>query len=219
MAPELSEQERALLGRCPLFLGAEDALLRRLPALPGVTLESFAAGDLLYGPSQFRRSLGVLLAGQVQVTNGSLSVSLLRAGELFGAAALYNDAPEFAGRPPPPAPPAGSCFIPQRPGPPAGGGASPPPQLPPVPHRARPVPVRAAALGGPDRRGGEAGPVSADPPLRRATAPVRHRPGQAPGHQPRLPVPAFQALEDARLIRREGKSMYVLDPAGLEGVL
>ena len=30
---------------------------------------------------------------------------------------------------------------------------------------------------------------------------------------------AFQALEDARLIRREGKSMYVLDPAGLEGVL
>ena len=96
MAPELSEQERALLGRCPLFLGAEDALLRRLPALPGVTLESFAAGDLLYGPSQFRRSLGVLLAGQVQVTNGSLSVSLLRAGELFGAAALYNDAPEFA---------------------------------------------------------------------------------------------------------------------------
>ena len=67
MAPELSEQERALLGRCPLFLGAEDALLRRLPALPGVTLESFAAGDLLYGPSQFRRSLGVLLAGQVQV--------------------------------------------------------------------------------------------------------------------------------------------------------
>ena len=68
------------------------------PGLDGepVTLESFAAGDLLYGPSQFRRSLGVLLAGQVQVTNGSLSVSLLRAGELFGAAALYNDAPEFA---------------------------------------------------------------------------------------------------------------------------
>ena len=37
-----------------------------------------------------------ILSGQVQVTNGSLSVSLLRAGELFGAAALYNDAPEFA---------------------------------------------------------------------------------------------------------------------------
>ena len=30
---------------------------------------------------------------------------------------------------------------------------------------------------------------------------------------------AFQALEDAQLIQREGKSMYVLDPAGLEGVL
>ncbi|MFR4336600.1 MAG: cyclic nucleotide-binding domain-containing protein [Lawsonibacter sp.] len=96
MAPDLSDQERALLSRCPLFLGVEDALLRSLPALPGVTVEPFAAGEVLYGPGQFRQSLGVILSGQVQVTNGSLSVSLLRAGELFGAAALYNDAPEFA---------------------------------------------------------------------------------------------------------------------------
>ena len=96
MAPDLSDQERALLSRCPLFLGVEDALLRSLPALPGVTVEPFAAGGVLYGPGQFRQSLGVILSGQVQVTNGSLSVSLLRAGELFGAAALYNDAPEFA---------------------------------------------------------------------------------------------------------------------------
>ena len=96
MAPDLSDQERALLSRCPLFLGVEDALLRSLPALPGVTVEPFAAGEVLYGPGQFRQSLGVILSGQVQVTNGSLSVSLLRAGELFGAATLYNDAPEFA---------------------------------------------------------------------------------------------------------------------------
>lgn len=42
MAPDLSDQERALLSRCPLFLGVEDALLRSLPALPGVTVEPFA---------------------------------------------------------------------------------------------------------------------------------------------------------------------------------
>lgn len=187
MAPDLSDQERALLSRCPLFLGVEDALLRSLPALPGVTVEPFAAGEVLYGPGQFRQSLGVILSGQVQVTNGSLSVSLLRAGELFGAAALYNDAPEFAAVLTAQSP-CRVLFLPQEtldrlP----GGGAPPPPQLPPVSHRAHPVPVRTAALGGPDRRGGEAGPIPADRSLRRTAAPVRHRSGQAPGHQPAPP--------------------------------
>lgn len=219
MAPELSEQERALLGRCPLFLGAEDALLRRLPALPGVTLESFAAGDLLYGPSQFRRSLGVLLAGQVQVTNGSLSVSLLRAGGALRRGRPLQRRAGVRRRPHRPLPLPGPVSPSGDPGPPAGGGASPPPQLPPVPHRARPVPVRAAALGGPDRRGGEAGryllTLPSGEPLRLSATDLAKRLGISRASLYR----AFQALEDARLIRREGKSMYVLDPAGLEGVL
>ena len=67
MAPDLSDQERALLSRCPLFLGVEDALLRSLPALPGVTVEPFAAGEVLYGPGQFRQSLGVIQIGRAHV--------------------------------------------------------------------------------------------------------------------------------------------------------
>jgi hypothetical protein len=105
MAPDLSDQERALLSRCPLFLGVEDALLRSLPALPGVTVEPFAAGEVLYGPGQFRQSLGVILSGQVQVTNGSLSVSLLR------ATTTRRSSPPSSR----PSPPAGSCFSPRRP--------------------------------------------------------------------------------------------------------
>ena len=204
MAPELSEQERALLGRCPLFLGAEDALLRRLPALPGVTLESFAAGDLLYGPSQFRRSLGVLLAGQVQVTNGSLSVSLLRAGELFGAAALYNDAPEFAAvltaRSP-----CRVLFLPQETLDRLLGEE-------PLLRRnyLRYLTGRVRFLSGRLRSVAQTGE-----PLRLSATDLAKRLGISRASLYR----AFQALEDARLIRREGKSMYVLDPAGLEGVL
>ena len=219
MAPELSEQERALLGRCPLFLGAEDALLRRLPALPGVTLESFAAGDLLYGPSQFRRSLGVLLAGQVQVTNGSLSVSLLRAGELFGAAALYNDAPEFAAvltaRSP-----CRVLFLPQETLDRLLGEE-------PLLRRnyLQYLTGRIRFLSGRLRSVAQTGAegklaryqltVPSGEPLRLSATDLAKRLGISRASLYR----AFQALEDARLIRREGKSMYVLDPAGLEGVL
>ena len=37
-----------------------------------------------------------MLEGELQVTKGELSVSLLQPGDLFGAAALYSDAAEFA---------------------------------------------------------------------------------------------------------------------------
>ena len=96
MAAEISQEELNLLARCPFFRGADEALLYRVLALPGVTAESFPAGETVYQPHQFRRCLGFLLAGQVQVTNAALSVSVLEAGELFGAAALYNDLPDYA---------------------------------------------------------------------------------------------------------------------------
>ena len=96
MAAEITRGELLLLERCPFFRGADEALLRRVLALPGVTAEAFSAGETVYQPHQFRRCLGFLLAGQVQVTNAALSVSVLEAGELFGAAALYNDLPDYA---------------------------------------------------------------------------------------------------------------------------
>ena len=47
MAAEITREELLLLGRCPFFRGADEALLRRVLALPGVTAEAFPAG----GPS------------------------------------------------------------------------------------------------------------------------------------------------------------------------
>ena len=93
---ELTEEERALLGRCPLLLGADEALVLRVAGTEDAWVQDFTAGEILYQPHRFLRCLGLLLAGQVRVTNGTLSVSTLEAGELFGAAALYNDAPDYA---------------------------------------------------------------------------------------------------------------------------
>lgn len=174
---------------------------------------------MLYGPGQFRQSLGVILSGQVQVTNGSLSVSLLRAGELFGAAALYNDAPEFAAVLTAQSP-CRVLFLPQETLDRLLGEE-------PLLRRnyLQYLTGRIRFLSGRLRSVAQTGAegklarylltVPSGEPLRLSATDLAKRLGISRASLYR----AFQALEDARLIRREGKSMYVLDPAGLEGVL
>ena len=90
----LTEEETALLSACPLFRGME----RDVPRCLAEEAEraEFQPGQTVYSPRHFRRSLGVVLSGQLQVTKGALAVSALGPGDLFGAAALYSDEAEFA---------------------------------------------------------------------------------------------------------------------------
>ena len=84
-----------------------DADLARRMAAPGdveAALEAARAGsrrraargEVLYDPRHFQRSLGVVLEGRIQVNKGPLIMSVLGPGELFGAAALFNDRPDYA---------------------------------------------------------------------------------------------------------------------------
>ena len=91
----LSRSEISLLTAGPLFRGVSEELLQALAGAEGASLVRFDPG-VVYSPRHFRRSLGVVLSGQLQVTKGSLAVSTLEAGDLFGAAALYSHEPEFA---------------------------------------------------------------------------------------------------------------------------
>lgn len=90
----LTSRELEVLGSCPLLRGVSPDRLRQA-AGAGSRVE-YPAGETVYCPDHFLRSLGVLLSGELQVTKGTLSVSRLQPGDLFGAAALYSDAPEFA---------------------------------------------------------------------------------------------------------------------------
>jgi len=92
----LTGEEQTLLARCPLLRGVEETLLEQIIQAEGAELVQFSAGQVVYSPRDFRRCLGVLLSGQLQVTKDTLAVSVLEPGELFGAAALYSDAPEYA---------------------------------------------------------------------------------------------------------------------------
>ena len=96
MLPPLSQSQWEVLSTSPLFTNVPVPQIETVLAMDGCTVEAFQAGALIYRPDRFRRCLGILLDGQVRVTNTPLTVSVLQPGALFGAAALYNDAPDYA---------------------------------------------------------------------------------------------------------------------------
>lgn len=53
-------------------------------------------GAVIYDPRHFQRCLGVVVEGAVQVNKGALIMSVLRRGDLFGAAALFYQRPDYA---------------------------------------------------------------------------------------------------------------------------
>ncbi len=85
-------------------LAAESVFFRDLPAeeldrwlndprcIPAV----YPRRAAIYTPRQFQRCLGLLLSGTVQVNKGVLIVSVLGPGALFGAAALFGKAEDYA---------------------------------------------------------------------------------------------------------------------------
>ena len=90
MAKGWSREELALLGRTPLFQGAEAEVVRRAAEDPACRRETFGREAVIYSPERFQRCLGVLLQGRARVTKGPLVVSVLEPGALFGAAALFH---------------------------------------------------------------------------------------------------------------------------------
>ena len=219
MAAELSQDELLLLGRSPFFRGASESLLRHVLALPDISREEFLPGEIVYQPHQFRRCLGFLLSGQVQVTNEALSVSVLQAGELFGAAALYNSTPDYAttltARTP-----CRILFLPQED---VDGLLEQEPLLRRnylcyLSDRIRFLSARLQAVAQTGAEGKLARYLLSSrgsAPLRSSATDLARRLGLSRASLYR----AFDALEEAGLIRREGKTVYILNADGLEGLL
>lgn len=92
----LSPQEWEQLENCALFTGCSPSQTERALSDESCRVQAFASGQVLYRPNRFSRCLGVLLSGSVQVTRDALVISVLSPGDLFGAAALFNDRPDYA---------------------------------------------------------------------------------------------------------------------------
>lgn len=78
-----------------------------LQSLSGEALEAFLSdprctrlrcprGTVVYSPTVYARSLGVILAGRLEVRKAQLIVSMLQPGDLFGAAALFHTRGNYA---------------------------------------------------------------------------------------------------------------------------
>lgn len=219
MPVSLPPHQWDLLLRCPLFQACPEALVRDVLARSGCSVEDFSSGAEIYRPDRFRRCLGLLLSGRVLVTKGSLTVSTLEPGDLFGAAALYNDAPDYATT----LTAQGICRCllagPGAAGPPSGGGG---PllrrnYLTYLTGRIRFLNARLGSLAVGDTEGRV---------VRYLLSSLSYGAVEcsASGLARQLGISrasvyrAFQDLEQAGLIRREGRAILVPDPAALEGV-
>ena len=85
--------EQLFLREHPLFRRVPPDLLQELTARS--ELWSIGRGEAAYERHRFRRCLGVLLTGRIQVRKERLLVSTLQAGDVFGAAALFNEQEEY----------------------------------------------------------------------------------------------------------------------------
>ena len=77
----------------PLFGRVDEALWNR--TLESSDLLRVEKGAVVYGPKRFRRCLGVVLRGRVQARRKSLLMATLSAGDVFGAAALFADGGDY----------------------------------------------------------------------------------------------------------------------------
>jgi len=91
----LGKKELSRVCACPLFSGMEECTVLEALAEEGVRRAVYRKGETVYRPDEFSRDLGIVLSGSLDVTKGEFPVSRLRAGDLFGAAALYNEEPDY----------------------------------------------------------------------------------------------------------------------------
>lgn len=211
----LSRSEISLLTAGPLFRGVSEELLQTLAGTEGASLVRFDSG-VVYSPRHFRRSLGVVLSGQLQVTKGALAVSVLGPGDLFGAAALYSDEPEFASTVTAKGP--SRCLMLEQPLVDrllAEHSQIRENYLRYLTGRIRFLSGRLQALAQPGVEGKLARYLLANGGSSCPATELCQRLGVSRASLYR----AFAALEDSGLIRRTGKTITVIDPAGLETVL
>lgn len=211
----LSRSEISLLTAGPLFRGVSEELLQTLAGTEGASLVRFDPG-VVYSPRHFRRSLGVVLSGQLQVTKGALAVSVLGPGDLFGAAALYSDEPEFASTVTAKGP--SRCLMLEQPLVDrllAEHSQIRENYLRYLTGRIRFLSGRLQALAQPGVEGKLARYLLANGGSSCPATELCQRLGVSRASLYR----AFAVLEDSGLITRKGKTITIVDPAGLETVL
>ena len=91
---ETPETYARLAATTPLFREMGTAEIVKLLQTPGIRVETYAKGGMLYTTETSAHCLGFLVAGSARVLKrdgaGKLLMSVLHAGDIFGAASLFG---------------------------------------------------------------------------------------------------------------------------------
>ena len=102
MKKDLAAVSAALLAQGPIFGGAEPASLRPFLQRTEASFLRFARGAFICPPGKPNHSLGILIEGSAQVSKGgeghSVLMSTLQEGDVFGAVTLYGSRDDFVTR-------------------------------------------------------------------------------------------------------------------------
>lgn len=98
---KLTSQQLEIIRKSSLFRSVPMSVIQRIAASPDCEVKAYKKGRLVYGRTEFSRSLGIVLDGRLRVSKGSadghaMIMSTLTPTSLFGAAALFNDCDEYA---------------------------------------------------------------------------------------------------------------------------
>lgn len=90
----LTQEQTRLLSRCFLFA---DIPAEELPELfADLSAERYPSGAVIYSRTQFRKAMGVVLSGRLAAVKGKdLLLNTLGPGSCFGAAALFCPAEDY----------------------------------------------------------------------------------------------------------------------------
>lgn len=101
MIDEFSRQKLELLCDSALFAGVDEIVVEQIVSDQRCTCRTFSKGEVLFDVAHFQRCLGILLTGKVRVEKPCrrgkvMKMSVLRPGECFGAAAMFQTRERYA---------------------------------------------------------------------------------------------------------------------------
>lgn len=95
-AKALSGSDLSLLGTWFLFHDMEPDVLEEW--IQPKRAYAFSLGEVIYSETQFTRAIGFVLEGEVLVKKGQVELNRIKAGQCFGAAAVFCDSSEYLTR-------------------------------------------------------------------------------------------------------------------------
>ena len=91
----LTEQKLNILRSTFLFSGCTPEDMAVWAQEQNWSSATFDKGAVIFDPERFEKCLGILLSGRIRVAKQDMVVNELHSGDLFGAAALFNDEEQY----------------------------------------------------------------------------------------------------------------------------